>query len=95
MMLPLTISPSESFQFNINGEIYKFKQKWNTRGFWTLDIVNITGTPFIYGVKLLTRENLLAAHPDIPFDLRSERLNDPSRNNLNEFELEVIEKNNG
>ena len=48
MILPLTISPSESFDFNINGEIYKFKQKWNTRGFWTIDIVDIDiGTPVL------------------------------------------------
>ena len=95
MMLPLTINPSENFNFNINGEIYKFKQKWNTLGFWTIDITDINGVPFVYGVKLITRENLLAMHPSVPFDLRSERLNDPTRNNLNEFELEVLEKNNG
>jgi len=95
MILPLTTNPSESFNYNVNGEVYKFKQKWSTLGFWTLDIVNITGTPYIYGVKLLAKTNLLEMHPDIPFDLRSERLNDPSRNNLNEFELEILEKNNG
>jgi len=95
MILPLTTNPSESFNYNVNGEVYKFKQKWNTLGFWTLDIVNITGSPFIYGVKLLTKTNLLEMHPAIPFDLRSERLNDPERNNLNEFELEILEKNNG
>lgn len=94
MILSLTNNPSESFNFNIEGEIYKFKQKWNTLGFWTLDILNIDGIPFVYGVKIVTKENILAAYPDIPFDLRSERLNDPTRNNLNEFELEIIEKDN-
>lgn len=91
MTLPLTNSPSESFNFNINGDIYKFKQKWNTLGFWTLDIFDINGVPFVYAIKLITRENLLVAHPNIPFDLRSERSDDPQRNNLNEFELEVLD----
>ena len=95
MILPLTNNPSESFSFNIEGEVYKFKQKWNTLGYWTLDILDIDGVPFIYGVKLVTRENILCMHPAIPFDLRSERLNDPTRNTLDQFELQIVEKNNG
>lgn len=94
MILPLTNSPSESFSFNIEGVIYKFKQKWNTLGFWTLDILDIDGVPYVYGVKIVTRENILDAFPAIPFDLRSEKVNDPIRNNLNQFELQIIEKNN-
>ena len=95
MILPLTTNPSESFNFNVNGEIYKFKQKWNTLGYWTLDILNLDGVVFAYGIKLVTRTNLLLQYADIPFDLRSERLNDPDRNNLNEFELQISVKNNG
>ena len=95
MILPLTSNPSETFSFNINDTIYKFKQMWNTQGFWTLDILDINDNAFINGVKIVTKTNLLSMHPGIPFDLRSERDVDPTRNNLNEFELIVIEKENG
>jgi len=95
MTLPLTNNPSETFSFNIKDEIYKFKQKWSTLGYWTIDILNIDGDPFVYGVKLITRENILDMHPAISFDLRSERPNNPTRNNLDQFELLVLEKNNG
>lgn len=95
MILPLTNSPSESFSFNIDGVIYKFKQKWNTEGFWTIDVMDIDGEPFVYGVKLVTKTNLLVMHSSIPFDLRSERTNDPTRNNLDQFELEIVENGNG
>lgn len=95
MILPLTINPSETFSFNINGTIYKFKQMWNTQGFWTIDILDINDDAFINGVKLVTKTNLLSMHQSIPFDLRSERDNDPTRDNLNEFELIVTEKENG
>lgn len=92
MILPLTNKPSETFSFNINGTIYKFKQMWNTQGFWTLDILDINDNAFINGVKIVTKTNLLLMHPGIPFDLRSERREDPARNNLKQFELVISEK---
>jgi hypothetical protein len=92
MILPLTNNPSETFSFNINGTVYKFRQIWNTLGFWTIDILDINDDAFVNGVKIVTKENLLEPHTAIPFDLRSERANDPTRNNLNEFELEVVER---
>jgi len=95
MILPLTNNPSESFNFKINEIIYKFKQKWNTQGFWTVDILDIDGVPFIYAVKIVTKENLLKAFPNIPFDLRSKKEDDPTRDNLDEFELEILENTNG
>lgn len=95
MILPLTNNPSETFSFIINGEVYKFKQMWNTLGFWTLSISDINDNKIIDNVVLVTKTNLLSMHPGIVFDLRSERNNDPTRNNLNEFELEILEKTNG
>jgi len=92
MILPLTNNPSESFNFNINDVVYKFKQKWNTLGFWTLDILDTDGNPLVYAVKIVTRENLLNMYPNIPFDLRSKRDNDPTRDNLAEFELQILAK---
>lgn len=95
MILPLSNNPSETFSFNINGSIYKFKQMWNTQGFWTLNIADVNSISFVNGVKLVTKTNILAMHPSLPFDLKSERDNDPTRDNLNEFELEILEKDNG
>lgn len=92
MILPLTNNPSESFNFNINDVIYKFKQKWNTLGFWTLDVFDTDGNPLIYAVKIVAQENLLNMHPNIPFDLKSEKENDPTRDNLAEFELQILAK---
>ncbi len=95
MTLPLTNNPSETFSFNINGEIFKFKQLWNAMGFWTINISDANDTAIISGLKLITRENLLAMHPSITFDLRSERESDPTRNDLDQFELLILEKDNG
>ena len=95
MILPLSNNPAETFTFNINDVIYKFEQKWNTLGFWTISILDINDNELILGVKLVTRENLLFMHPSIPFDLRSERDTDPTRDNLSEFALEIIVKDNG
>ena len=94
MILPLSNNPSETFSFNINDSVFKFRQMWNTQGFWTLDIADINNVSFVNGVKIVTKENLLAMHPSVSFDLRSNRDNDPTRDNLNEFELEILEKDN-
>jgi len=95
MTLPLTNNPSETFSFNINGEIFKFKQLWNAMGFWTLNISDANDVAIISGVKLITKENLLIMHPSIAFDLRSERDIDPTRYDLDQFELTITEKDNG
>jgi len=93
MNLPLTNNnPSESFSFNINGTVYKFKQMWNSLGFWTLDILDINDNAFILGVKLVTKENLLIMHPSLPFDLYSNNDNDPTRYTLDQFNLQILEK---
>lgn len=92
MLLPLTNNPEESFSVSIDEVIYNFKQLWNEFGFWTLDILDADGVVLVYGVKLITKENLLRQYPQISFDLLSNNENDPTRNNLDAFELEVISK---
>ena len=92
MILPLTNNPEESFRASIYGEIYGFRQLWSEYGYWTIDINDSDNAVLIYGVKLVTKENLLSMYPQIIFDLRSENDNDPTRNNLDVFNLEVIEK---
>jgi len=92
MILPLTNNPEESFSVPINDIIYNFKQLWNEFGFWTLDILDADGNVLIYGVKLITKENLLKQYPQIPFDLISDNDEDPTRNNLESFALDVTTK---
>ena len=92
MILPLTNSPSESFTFKVNENIYKFKSKWNTQGFWTLDIFDIYGNVLVYAVKIVANENLLNAFTNIPFDLISEKEYDPTRHNLDKFDLQIVER---
>ena len=92
--LPLTTNPEETFSVSIFDIVYNFRQLWNVNySFWTLDILNADGTPIVYGVKLITQEYLLMQYPQVPFDLKSEVDDDPTRDNLNEFFLEVLEKN--
>jgi hypothetical protein len=90
MILPFTNNPAEVFNFNINGIIYKFAQKWNTLGFWTLDILDVDGIPFIHGLKLVVGTDLLANFENLPFGLKSTNLTDPSRDTLSTFNLEVL-----
>ena len=93
MYLPLTNNPEENFNISIFNIIYIFRQLWNEIGFWTLDIKDVDGNSLVYGVKIITQEYLLQQYPQIPFDLKSENNNDPGRQDLESFLLEVINKN--
>ena len=91
--LPLTNNPEESFSLTIDDILYNFKQLWNADGeFWTLDILDSDGVALVYGVKIVTQWNLLEQYPAIPFELRASNDNDPTRNNLAAFLVEVTIK---
>lgn len=92
MILPLTNNPEESFNISIFDIIYNFRQLWNEYGFWTLDIKDADGNVFVYGVKIIAGNLLLEQYPEIPFDLLNDTEVDPTRNTLDEFQLEVISK---
>ena len=92
MIIPLTNNPEESFNISIFDIVYRFRQLWNEYGFWTLDINDNDGNVLIYGVKIIAGNKLLNQYPHIPFDLINNSEDDPTRNNLNEFQLEVVEK---
>jgi len=92
MILPLSNSASESYTIVILNVTYQVIQRWNTLGFWTLDFLDEFGLPLIYGVRIVTQTNLLEQYPQMPFDLFSSRAEDPTRDNLINFELEIIEK---
>jgi hypothetical protein len=88
----LTTNPEENFSVSIFDLLYNFRQLWNTKGFWTLDIKDADGNILVLGVKLVTQLNLLNLYPQVPFDLYSSNDNDPTRNDLNSFLLQIIEK---
>lgn len=92
MNLPLTNNPEESFNISIFEMIYLFRQLWNENGFWTFDINDSNGNIIVYGVKVITKEFLLQQYPQLRFDLISEADSDPGRNNLDSFNLKVINK---
>lgn len=90
--IPLTSNPEETYRLRIDKILYQFRQLWNTLGFWTVDIFDTDGAVLVYGVKLIAKEYLLKQYPHISFDLYSLAENDPGRNDLLDFKLEVIEK---
>ena len=91
MYLPLTNNPEEKFSVSINDTLYNFRQLWSEYGFWALDISLADGTILISGVKLVVQEDILGQYPNIPFGLLSSDDTDPERDNLEEFEFEVID----
>lgn len=93
MILPLTNNPSETFSIEIFEVVYNMRQIWNsTAEFWSLDIADVNGVDIVAGVKIVALTNLLAQYIQLPFDLLSTTEIDPTRNNLNEFILEVVLK---
>lgn len=92
LILPLTNNPEENFSITISEVVYNLRQLWNTLGFWTIDVLDENGDPLAYGVKLVTRTELTFQYPAVPFNLRSEADADPSRNNLDSFNLAVTDK---
>ncbi len=89
MYLPLTNNPEEDFTVVIDEIEYLFKQRWNTLGFWTLDISGPDGVPFVLGVKIVSKFSLLDLFGTIPFDLFSDETFDPGRYDLESYKLGV------
>jgi len=90
MNLPLTNNPAETFTISIGDVVYNMRQIWNTtHEFWALDIADVDGNDIIAGVKLVTQTPLLAQYTEIPFDLESEADEDPTRDNLDLFNLVI------
>ena len=86
MNISFTNDPSQTFSSVINEIRYDFSVKWNSRfSFWTMDIGNN------FGIKIVAGVDILRPFPQLPFGLQSNYIADPSRFNLNEFILEVIE----
>ncbi|RKZ95960.1 MAG: hypothetical protein DRQ46_07745 [Gammaproteobacteria bacterium] len=92
MKLPITNSPSEKFSIDIFETVYQFKQMWNTKGYWSLNIADVDGKSIADGVKVVTGTKLLAQYPQLPFELESSNDSDPTRDSLDDFILEVSSK---
>ena len=92
ILLPLTNNPEEEFNISIFDNIYIFRQLWNEYGFWTLDIKDADGNVLVYGVKVITGEDILRQYPHILFSLIGRSETDPGRSDLEEFQLEVLSK---
>ena len=90
--LPLTNDPERNFQVTILDIIYNIRQLWNTIGYWAIDILDENNSVIIYGIKLVTKTELTAQYPEIRFNLRSENDSDPNRNNLDQLQLEITQK---
>lgn len=85
MILDLTNDPAQKFSSVINEIRYEFTVKWNSRfSFWTIDINDD------FGIKIVAGIDILRPFPSIPFGLKSNSDADPLRDNLNEFNLEVV-----
>jgi len=93
MKLPLTNNPEEDFQVSIFNFVYNFRQLWNAKGFWTLDIKDNNKKVLVLGVKIVAGINLLQQFPGVPFDLKNSTEIDPTRDSLDSFNLEIIDKN--
>lgn len=88
--LPLTNNPEETFNIPIDAIVYEIRQLWNGYGFWTLDISDNDGNVLITGIKIVAGETITKQYPELPFDLTSDSDTDPTVDNLDAFQLEVI-----
>lgn len=85
-------SPEETFNVIILDTIFIFRQRWNTIGFWTLDVLAEDSTPIVLGARIVSGTPILEQFPGVPFDLLNESTIDPTRDGINEYTLGVYEK---
>ncbi len=85
-------SPEESFNLVILDTIYIFSQRWNTIGFWTLDVSDESGGPLVLGARIVSGTFIFAQFPGVPFDLYIDSQIDPSREGIADYILGVYSK---
>ena len=84
--------PENTFNTIILDTVYTFKTQRNTLGFWSLGIFDEDGNPLVYSVKIVAGSFLMSQYPHILFDVYVPGDIDPTRSNLNEFEMEIWTK---
>lgn len=90
--LPTTLNPDETYNITILDVLYQVRQLWNTIGFWTLSFRNEDGLSLVLGVKIVSGIFISQQYPELPFDLKIDANEDPTRDNLNDFVIEVYSK---
>ena len=89
MILPIENLPSQKFYTVINDIDYTFEINYNALyDFWIMDIK--TNDWEIRGIKLVAGINLVGQFYYVPFQLISNNISDPTRNDIDSFILEVI-----
>jgi hypothetical protein len=88
----LNNSPEELFSLIIGDNSYTIRQLWNTIGFWTIDIFDEQKVVIISGIKLVSGIFLLNQYPELNFDILIDTRFDISRNDLDQYPLQVYLK---
>lgn len=85
-------NPADTFNMVVLDVIYTFKTQLNTLGFWTVTVSDEDGVVIVAGVKILAVSYIFEPYPSLPFDFYVAGLEDPARDNLNTFVIEVWSK---
>jgi len=88
-MMQFTNDPHQKFASVIDGIKYDFELKYNAGyDFWSMYIL-LDGATLVAGVKLVSKTNLLAQYPGIPFEMYSQYEEDANGENITEFIIDV------
>lgn len=88
----LSLNAEEEFNSIILDSVYIFRQLRNTLGYWSLSVSDEDGNPLVLGVKIVAGSFIFEPYANVPFDIYVPGNVDPTRNNLNEFVLEIWSK---
>lgn len=89
MIITFENLPKQKFSTVIKDIDYDFEVNYNALyGFWTMDIKSNDFT--LLGIKLVAGIDLMAQYVQVPFSMIALNTEDPTRDNLNLFKLEVL-----
>jgi hypothetical protein len=61
--IPVSNTVDATFSIELDGNVYKLRSRWNeTDQAWFLDLVGVSVDLALYGIKLVSGLDLLAAH---------------------------------
>ena len=79
----------QKFSTTINEINYDFTASYNsTYGFWTLNVE--TDDFIVNGINLVCGIDIFRAFPELPFSGICNNPEDPNRDNINLYELEIL-----
>lgn len=89
MIITFENLPKQRFSTVIDEIDYTIEVNYNALyEFWVMDIESNDFT--ILGIKLVAGIDLVGQYVQVPFSMKSINLDDPTRENLNLFKLEVL-----